>query len=227
MARYVVIAEIGLILVAGNLASALSWLWGIPINTGPVGIGLALLIYVYLGWKGRTGTGWNRQLWKPDLKNSLLALGAGLLLSGPPLLFFLFPVLVGKIDYTPIKTLSLAELLLRVVVQVPLFTALSEELLFRQYLFEKLARPRLAPTLALNSLIFMLWHLVVVLRTVLDTSFSQSLGLTGLSYLGALASVFVGGVVFGLVRWRTGSFFYSARTHWLNVALLNILIWLL
>jgi membrane protease YdiL (CAAX protease family) len=36
-----------------------------------------------------------------------------------------------------------------------------------------------------------------------------------LAYGGALASVFVGGIVFALVRHKTGSFVYAALTHWL------------
>ena len=45
------------------------------------------------------------------------------------------------------------------------------------------------------------------------------------AYIGSLASVFVGGVVFAWVRHITGSFVYSALTHWLSDASIVIVIW--
>jgi membrane protease YdiL (CAAX protease family) len=47
------------------------------------------------------------------------------------------------------------------------------------------------------------------------------------SYIGSLATVFVGGVVFALVRWRTGSFVYSALAHWVVLGLITLAMWVL
>lgn len=219
--------ELLLILLAGNLASLVSWLLKIPVGTGWVQAILAAGVYGLVIVKGRP-------LFAGVLKNPAriylktgLALAAGLALTLPPMAFFIFPVLVSSLDYTPIKSLSLTALLFRLLIEIPFLTALGEELLFRHYLFEKFKRDGFLKTALLNAFIFTLWHIVVVLRTVLDTNLSQNAFLTGLSYLGGLVSVFVGGLVFGWVRYRTGSFLYSALTHWLNVALMGLVIWLL
>lgn len=217
------LAELGVILLLGNLASLLSWLWNLPVNASPVNIALAVGIYLFVFWRYRPPLAPT----KPNLRSLGLALGMGLLLSLPPLLFFKFPVLVSNLDYSPIKNLPASEVFYRVFISIPLFTALSEELLFRHYIYDQSKVTRLSAILGLNALIFTLWHLVVVMRTVLDTSLSQNFFLTGLSYLGALISVFVGGVAFAFVRQRTGNFYYSALTHWLNVAFMTLAIWLL
>ena len=78
-----------------------------------------------------------------------------------------------------------------------------------------------------NAGIFTLWHLVVNARTVLATNFAASPLLLMGSYVGSLATIFVGGVVFALVRWRTGSFVYSALTHWIVVGLMTLAMWIL
>ena len=219
--------ELFLILLAGNLASLASWLLKIPVGTGWVQALLAAGIYFLVIFRGRPLLLAGQKTPDGIYRKVGLALGTGLGLTLPPIAFFIFPVLVSSIDYTPIKNLSLAALLFRLLAEIPFLTALCEELLFRHYLFEKFKARGFIKTVLLNSLIFTLWHIVVVLRTVLDTNLSQSAFLTGLAYLGGLASVFVGGFVFGWVRHQTGSFLYSALTHWLNVALMGLVIWLL
>jgi membrane protease YdiL (CAAX protease family) len=219
--------ELFLILLAGNLASLVSWLLKIPVGTGWVQALLAAGIYGLVAARGRPLLAGVAKNPAKIYRKIGLAVGAGLALTLPPMAFFIFPVLVSSLDYTPIKNLSLAALLFRLLVEIPFMTALGEELLFRHYLFEKFKKDGFLKTALLNSFIFTLWHLVVVMRTVLDTNLSQNAFLTGLSYLGGLVSVFVGGLVFGGVRYRTGSFLYSALTHWLNVALMSLAIWLL
>jgi membrane protease YdiL (CAAX protease family) len=218
--------ELLIILLAGNLASLASWLLKIPVGTGWVQALLAAGVYLWVAVRGRPLFADVSKNPASIYRKSGLAVLAGLALTLPPIAFFIFPVLVSSLDYTPIKSLSLVALIFRLLVEIPFLTALCEELLFRHYLFEKFKAGSFLKTALLNSFIFMLWHIVVVLRTVLDTSLSQSAFLTGLSYLGGLASVFVGGLVFGWVRYRTGSFLYSALTHWLNVALMGLVIWL-
>jgi membrane protease YdiL (CAAX protease family) len=243
--------EVGLFLALGNLSSLANWLLGVPVNVGGTGILLAAFIFWYVWRRNRASQlaaqhstylekatfGWDKLL---------IALGAGLAITLPPMLFFLFPVVVGDLGYNPIKDISLSELLYRTLLSVPLFTAIPEELLFRSYLYKPRATNRglggeeskqLAvhnkqsknanrQSLVFNIIIFTLWHLVVVARTVLDTNLSDNIFLGLLSYTGALAAVAVGAAVFWLVRWKTGSFWYAALTHWLNVALMNWVIWL-
>jgi membrane protease YdiL (CAAX protease family) len=218
--------ELFFILLVGNLAALLSWLFKHPVNSGAVNITLALFLYLYVAFKYRFRFSRGATDLKSLARNLVISVAAGLVITLPPLVFFLFPVLVSNIDYTPIKSLSVAALLFRILMEIPFFTAVSEELLFRQYIYTKIKAEQWRGML-LNGLIFTGWHFVVVLRTILDTSFSQNLFLTLLSYLGALISVFIGGLLFVFVRQKTGSFLYSAVTHWLNVALMTMIIWLL
>lgn len=250
--------EVGLFLTLGNLSSLANWLLGVPVNVGGTGILLAAFIFWYVWRKNRIRqpaeqpTNFQKINFKWD--KLLIAVGAGLAITLPPMLFFLFPVVVGDLGYNPIKDISLNELLYRTLLSVPLFTAIPEELLFRSYFYDKPRAssfelrtkessqpsaisfsPKLSKlqslfinyqSLIFNVVIFTLWHLVVVARTVLDTNLSDNIFLGLLSYAGALAAVAVGAAVFWLVRWKTGSFWYSALTHWLNVALMNWVIWL-
>jgi hypothetical protein len=68
---------------------------------------------------------------------------------------------------------------------------------------------------------------VVTARTVLATHFAVSPVLVVGAYVSSLATIFVAGVVFALVRWRTGSFTYSALTHLVVLGLITLAVWVL
>ncbi|HEU5441655.1 MAG TPA: CPBP family intramembrane glutamic endopeptidase [Ktedonobacterales bacterium] len=143
----------------------------------------------------------------------------------PSLLFFVHPVLVGSVQDVPLAQASISSingLMRRLLVDLPVMTALIEELVFRSLLFAPLGSLR--RTLVVNAGLFTVWHGVAAYTSVLDTPLSHSPGLM-LSYAGALGSVFVGGLVFAFVRWKTGSFIYSALTHWLTDALILVALW--
>jgi len=67
---------------------------------------------------------------------------------------------------------------------------------------------------------------VAAFTAVAATHYGRSAGLLLLSYGGALAAVFVGGVVFALVRHMTGSFAYSVLAHWLCDVSFVVVIWM-
>lgn len=215
------------ILLAGNAASALSWRFGVPVNTGPFSVALALGLYAAVGWVEWRRSRISVRAWRPRWRPSALAVGAGLALALPSVLFFAIAAAHGGVGYSPIPALTVPALLVRELVEIPLLTALLEELVFRQYVFRAFTRNTMLATVLINAGIFTLWHLVVTARTVLATSFAGSPLLLAGSYLGALATVFVGGVVFALVRWRTGSFLYSALTHWFVVGAITLAVWAL
>jgi len=218
---------LGAILSAGNLANGLSWHFAVPINTGAFSAALAVGLYITPGL-----TEWLRSrgvalAWRPRWRPTALAAAAGLALVIPSVLFFAVASAHGGVGYAPIPALPVRSLLLREVIEIPLLTALVEELVFRQYLFRAFARGGMPATVLINAGIFTLWHLVVTARTVLATNFAASPLLLVGSYLGSLVTVFIGGVVFALVRWRTGSFVYSALTHWLVDGLITLAVWAL
>ncbi|HEV2460627.1 MAG TPA: CPBP family intramembrane glutamic endopeptidase [Ktedonobacterales bacterium] len=220
-------AELGVLLLAGNLANLVSWRLGYPINSGPVTIVLACALYAYIGpavWRERR---YRMHALRRPLRSFVFALGAAAALTAPSLVFLWISATHGGLHYPQIQSLSVHALLVRVLVEIPLLTALVEELVFRQYLLVRFASSTTLRTLAGNVLIFTLWHLVVTLRTVMDTSYARDPWLLALSYLGALGTIAIGGAVFALVRLRTGSFLWSALSHWATDALLTIATWLL
>jgi membrane protease YdiL (CAAX protease family) len=199
-------AELCLVPLSNDLVALITWRYGLDLF--PV---LAAMLYSYVGMRHLRVLGlefhWSWQ-------SVRLALMAGLLLAVPSMLIFVHPILVGRVTagpVTPVTVSAINGLLRTVLIDLPVLTAIIEELVFREFLYFESSS--LLRTLVLNSLLFTVWHGVAAFTTVQGTSFGRNPGLLLLSYAGALGSVFVGGVVFAFVRYRTGSFVYSALTH--------------
>lgn len=215
------------ILLAGNLANALSWRFAVPINSGIFSVALALGLYLTTGWSEWRWARAAALAWRPRWRPTALALAAGLALALPSVLFFAIAPGHGAVGYSPIQALPVPSLLTRELIEIPLLTALLEELVFRQYVFRAFAQGGVMAAVLSNAGIFTLWHLVVTARTVLATNLAASPLLVVGAYIGSLATIFVAGVVFALVRWRTGSFVYSALAHWLVLGLITLAVWAL
>lgn len=215
------------ILLAGNLANALSWRFAVPIDTGVFSVALALGLYITIGWSEWRSSRAAALAWRPRWWPTALASAAGLALALPSVLFFAVASGHGGVGYSPIPALPVPSLLTRELVEIPLLTALLEELVFRQYMFRAFAQKSIIATVLSNAGIFTLWHLVVTARTVLATHFAASPLLVAGAYVGSLSTIFVAGVVFALVRWRTGSFVYSALAHWVVLGLITLAVWAL
>ncbi len=148
----------------------------------------------------------------------LLALGTGL----PALLVLRFPPLVGQaVEYTPLGSLSWQALLWRAFVWMPLDTAIPEEVAFRGVLLGSL-RHHLTDRRAvlLSSVVFAVWHGVIVSRTVALTNLQAEPLLAALGLVGAYVAVGVGGALFAWLRLATGHLAGSIVAHWAFNALL-------
>jgi membrane protease YdiL (CAAX protease family) len=224
IARWV---EAGAILAAGNLSTGLSWVFRYPINSGPFAIALAggLVGYVLLREGPDERRALLRSAWPPQSRAAALAVVGGLALAAPSLLGLWIASTHGQLPYSDIQGLTGGALVVRLLIEIPLLTALPEELVFRQYLLQRFPAATPARTLLLNAAIFTLWHLVVQARTALDAWPGQPPLLVVGSYFGGLAGIFAGGAVFGFVRIKTGSFAYSALAHWLAVGLITLGTW--
>jgi len=132
------------------------------------------------------------------------------------LLFLRFPPLVsGPVVYAPVAGLTPVGLFTRVAVWMPLDTVLPEELAFRGVLLAELRRstPELKAIVA-SAAVFTLWHVVIISRTLALTNLRTDPLLWGLGLAGASAGVFVGGVLFAVLRTRTGHLAASVLAHW-------------
>jgi uncharacterized protein len=117
-------------------------------------------------------------------------------------------------------SMSTPELLYQATVRIPLGTALFEELVFRGVLLAVLARLAGAwRATVLSSVVFGLWHVaptIVTLR-INDVVPASAAG------LGAIVSTVlitgVAGVLFCLLRWRSGSLLAPVLAHWATNAL--------
>jgi membrane protease YdiL (CAAX protease family) len=142
----------------------------------------------------------------------------GLLGAIPIRLFFAFPLVSRDAIAQPeFEGLSRARLLWLVGGQFLFGSAVFEEVAFRGLLHAKLVRLLGAgPALLVGSGVFAAWHLVITWYNLRRSNLPRTL--FPLLYLGALAALFAGGLLFGLLRQSTGHLAGSIAAHWLMVA---------
>jgi membrane protease YdiL (CAAX protease family) len=142
----------------------------------------------------------------------------GLLGALPIALFFRFPLVsrqaVTHPDYVGI---SHARLVWLVTGQFLLGSAVFEEIAFRGVLHAKLLRlMRPLQALLVGSGVFAAWHIVITWYNLRRSNLPR--GLFPLLYAGALAALFGGGLLFGVVRQAGGHVGGAVLAHWLMVA---------
>jgi len=216
--------------VYGNAVSTVM-AWPTPLGqmTG-VAIGV-LLSLITIGWARRARLTWDEVgLGRARLaRSALLGLLAAVVTVVPALLFLRFPPLLGApVTYGPAFVVGGADLAQRVLLLMPLDTAIPEELAFRGVLLGALLRRHPTRTAMLLAAVpFTLWHLVIVGRTVGLTNLTEQPLFAVLGFAGSLAAVFVGGVIFAWLRLATGHVAASITAHWgFNTGLL-VGLWLL
>jgi len=102
--------------------------------------------------------------------------------------------------------ISMAELLVRVIVIIPIGTALAEELMFRGVIFGLLIKMR-APAILVSSALFGLWHL-------LPAGLDQGNGDQTLANIATtFAATFGAGLFFGWLRLRSASLLAPVLAH--------------
>lgn len=148
----------------------------------------------------------------------LWGLGLGLLGALPISLFFAFPLVSRQaITHPEYVGVSRGRLLWLVAGQFLLGSAVFEEIAFRGLLHAKLRR-LLGPGRALlaGAGVFAAWHLVITWYNLRRSNLPRAL--FPLLYPGALAALFAGGLLFGLVRQATGHVAGAVVAHWVMVA---------
>ncbi|HZS01704.1 MAG TPA: CPBP family intramembrane glutamic endopeptidase [Chloroflexota bacterium] len=142
----------------------------------------------------------------------------GLLGAVPIRLFFAFPLVSRQAVTQPeFAGLSAPRLFWLIATRFLIGSALFEEVAFRGLLHAKLLRLlRPGPALLVNSGVFAAWHLVIAWHNLRRSNLPRAL--FPILYLGALAALFGGGLLFGLVRQGSGHLAGSVIAHWLMVA---------
>lgn len=188
--------------------------------TGWPGVFLGvLLIVLTLAWAFRVAHFTSKDIGLNE-RGVLRSAGIGLFVAAAAgvaaLLFLRFPPLVsGPVVYAPIAGLTPVGLFTRVGVWMPLDTVLPEELAFRGVLFAELRRSTSGlKTIVASAAVFTLWHVVIISRTLALTNLRTDPLLWVLGLAGACAGVFAGGVLFAVLRIRTGHLAASVLAHW-------------
>jgi|SRR5687768_4856678 len=115
------------------------------------------------------------------------------------------PLLDAPVSYAPIADMPLDALLVRAFVLMPLDTAVPEELAFRGALFAWIYRAHgVVRATVVSSMAFAAWHLVIVVATLQLTNAAVHPLTAAIGTFAAFAALFGGGVMFALLRSRTG-----------------------
>jgi tRNA pseudouridine32 synthase/23S rRNA pseudouridine746 synthase len=160
--------------------------------------------------------------------SALVGAAISLVVVVPPLLFILLAPLFngGAVQDGEITGRSGAGLGFFLLVRQPLGTALFEELAFRGVLYASWARAggnRLA--IIASSAVCALWHIVITPSTVAESGFVDRGPAVAIGVAVSLIGLFVGGLIFAYLRWRTQSIAAAVVAHWLIVAIMVIAVW--
>lgn len=154
------------------------------------------------------------------------ALGAGGGLAAVIALSVVAPLIVGhSVEYAPLSQVTETDLIAHIGVSLPLGAIIPEELAFRGVLVGGLLSSGAGYAVLASSAVFALWHIAVALMTVGDTTLGPPSGWYMPATAGALAAVFIGGVVFAWLRVRTGSVMTTIAAHWMFNAVLLLGLW--
>lgn len=161
-------------------------------------------------------------------KDALRGAAIGLLVGGAAgavavgALTLVAPLILGRVvDYAPLASVTEVELQRHIGIFLPLGDILPEELAFRGVLLGALLARGARYAVLVSSAVFALWHVVVVLITVGDTTLAAPSGWFGVAVAGALLAVLIGGAIVAWLRLRTGSLLTTIAAHWaFNAALL-------
>ncbi|MPZ13289.1 MAG: CPBP family intramembrane metalloprotease [Chloroflexi bacterium] len=154
-------------------------------------------------------------------------LGAGVAMAVPAWLFFFFPLIVpAPVNYEGYSGLGRGDAAGVVFVQLLVRTALLEETLFRGLIQQQGVQWLGAPRgIALSCALFVLWHVVIVSRTIEQTNLPSGPVPVPVLHLAAAAPVAAAGLIFSLIRYRTDSLVGPILAHWTVNTLIFLSFW--
>lgn len=154
-----------------------------------------------------------------------IACGAAIALAGVLALQLASVVVGGPVVYDLLRDVTEAELSRHVFFFLPLGAVLPEEIAFRGTLVGLLRARGARAALFGSAAAFALWHAAVAIVTVGATTVAAPSPWFLPAIIGALAVVFVGGVVLAWLRLRTGTLATTIAAHWVFNATLLVGLW--
>lgn len=140
---------------------------------------------------------------------------AAVVAAGAVVIVRIGPLTDGPVQYEPFASMPAADAIMRALVWVPLATVLPEELSFRGVLLALLRRRYVDTQAALLSAIpFALWHGLIIVHTVGETTLARTTWGWTLGILAGAVVVALGGWLFAYLRIRTGTLFAPLICHW-------------
>jgi uncharacterized protein len=154
-----------------------------------------------------------------------IACGAALAIVGVVGLHVASLIIGAPLMYDPLLYVTQAELVRHILFFLPLGVALPEEIAFRGTLIGLLRPGGARAALIGSAAAFALWHAAVAVVTVGQTTIAAPSPLFLPAIVGALAVVFVGGVVLAWLRLRTETLATTVGAHWAFNATLLAGLW--
>ena len=158
------------------------------------------------------------------LPSAAVGLAAALAIAVPAVLYFLFPIGVpgGSIDYENFANDSVGEFAFWVAVRYPVHAVVFEEVLFRGVLLALAVRSFGATrAIVLTAATFAGWHVIVNDQTIGASNAADNAAFFVFAQVGSLVALFVGGLIFAVMRRRTGNLAGPIIFHWLSVVAMN------
>lgn len=140
--------------------------------------------------------------------------GAFIATAAVAIMRYVAPAVVGQpVIYEPLSRIATGDLTPHIAFFLPLGAVIPEEIAFRGTLLGGLlARDRVRTAVTASAIAFALWHGTVAAFTVLNTTLPVALVIPAIA--GALAVLFVGGVIMASLRVTTGSLLTTIAAHW-------------
>ena len=151
--------------------------------------------------------------------------GAGIALIGLLALQLASVIVGGPVVYDPLRDVTESGLLAHVLFFLPFGTVLPEEIAFRGALVGLLRRGGTRAALLGSAAAFALWHAAVATVTVGETTIAPPSPWFLPAIAGALAVVFVGGLVLAWLRLWTDTLATTIAAHWAFNATLLVGLW--
>lgn len=158
------------------------------------------------------------------LPSAAVGLAAAVAIAVLAFLYFLYPIGVpgGSIDYENFANDSVGEFTFWAAVRYPVHAVVFEEVLFRGVLLALAMRAFGATrAIVLTAATFAAWHVVVNNQTIGASNAADNAAFFVFAQVGSLVALFVGGVIFAVMRWRSGSLAGPIVFHWLSVVAMN------